>query len=126
MSGAARVLFVCTANICRSRIAEEVFRVLSWGLPDRRAHDVRSGGTDPDPGGRAITRADVEWADVICVMETRHAEFIRQRWPDQGPKIRVLGVPDIYQPGDDELRDVLTEHIRALLAEHREPEPRPL
>jgi predicted protein tyrosine phosphatase len=121
-----RVLFVCTANISRSPAAEEVFRVLSWGLPGQRAYDARSAGTDPNPGGRAITRADVEWADVICVMETHHAEFIEQRWPDSRGKIRVFGVPDVYQPGDDDLRDVLAQHIRALLVEHREPQSRAL
>lgn len=122
-----RVLFVCTANVCRSRIAEEVFQVLSWSVPDRREHEARSAGTDPDAVGRPITLGDVEWAEVICVMETRHAEFVLKQWPAHGPKIRVFGVPDIYQPHDDDLRDVLTRHIRALLAEPGEAsEPRRL
>ena len=89
-----RVLFVCTYNICRSRVAEETFRILSWSAPKRERHEARSAGITPQPGGRAVTRADVEWADVICVMEPVHEEAIRARWPLHGSKIRVFGIPE--------------------------------
>ena len=64
MTAAVRVLFVCTANVCRSRMAQGVFRALTWSLPGRNGHEARSAGTDPDPGGRELTRRDVAWADV--------------------------------------------------------------
>jgi predicted protein tyrosine phosphatase len=112
-----RVLFVCTYNISRSRVAEETFRILSWSAPGRVRHEARSAGITPQPGGRAITRADVEWADVICVMEPSHEEVIRVRWPLHGSKIRVFGIPDDYQPEDPALREVLMRHLRTLLAE---------
>lgn len=112
-----RVLFVCTHNIARSRAAEEAFRILAWSIPGQARHEARSAGTSPMPGGRTITRRDVEWADVICVMEQEHEGFIRGRWPLHGSKLRLLAVPDVYQPDDPALRDLLTRHIRALLEE---------
>jgi predicted protein tyrosine phosphatase len=112
-----RVLFVCAHNICRSRVAEETFRILAWSVPGPRRHEVRSAGTTPMPGGRALGRADVEWADVICVMERSHEAFVRGRWPLHGSKIRVLGIPDEYTPDDPALRELLARHIRSLLAE---------
>jgi predicted protein tyrosine phosphatase len=118
-----RVLFVCTANVCRSRTAVEVFSVLAWTMrgPDRPRHEARSAGTRPDPGGRAVTRADLEWADVVCVMEAAHADHIRERFPLHGSKVRVLDIPDVYQPGDAALRDLLSAHILGLLSEAAPP-----
>jgi predicted protein tyrosine phosphatase len=115
-----RVLFVCRGNVCRSRVGEQIFHVLSWSVSGRGDHEARSAGVDPDPGGRAITRRDVEWADVICVMEREHDTYIRKQWPAHGRKIRVLGIPDIFEPDDPELRDRLTDVVRGLLAESSE------
>jgi predicted protein tyrosine phosphatase len=112
-----RALFVCRGNICRSRVAEQIFQILTWNLADRGDHEVRSAGVDPDSGGRPLSGRDVAWADVICVMETEHAAYIEKRWPTQLPKVRVLGIPDVYEPDDEELRDRLTEVVLALLAE---------
>ncbi len=112
-----RVLFVCRGNVCRSRVGEEIFRVLSWSVGNRGEHEARSAGVDPDTGGRLITGRDVTWADVICVMEEAHAAYIRQHWAGQARKVHVLGIPDIYEPDDEELRQRLTEVVRGLLAE---------
>jgi protein-tyrosine-phosphatase len=110
-----RVLFVCRGNVCRSRVAEQVFRVLTWSATGRGEHETRSAGVDPDPGGRLITGRDVEWADVICVMETEHHAYIRKRWPGHAGKVRVLGIADVYEPDDEELRARLTQVVRGLL-----------
>jgi predicted protein tyrosine phosphatase len=112
-----RVLFVCRGNICRSRVGEQIFQVLAWSVADRGDHEARSAGVDPDSGGRLITKRDVTWANVICVMEPEHEAYIRKHWPAQAPKVRVLGIPDVYEPDDPELRDRLTKVIRGLLAE---------
>jgi protein-tyrosine-phosphatase len=112
-----RVLFVCRGNICRSRVAEQIFQVLSWTVGARRDHEARSAGVDPDAGGRAITGRDVAWADVICVMEPEHETYVRKYWPGEIGKVRVLGIPDVYEPDDEELRDRLTEVVRELLEE---------
>ena len=112
-----RVLFVCTANICRSRAAEDVFRLLTWNAPDRGAHEARSAGTHAQEGGRPLTGPDLEWADVVCVMEETHHAFIAARWPAAAPKVRVLGIPDVYIPGEAALTELLGTHLLALLAE---------
>ncbi len=108
---------MCRGNVCRSRVGEQIFQVLTWGVGTRRVHEARSAGVDPDAGGRAITGRDVEWADVICVMETEHEAYIRKHWPAQAQKVRVLGIPDVYEPDDPELRERLTEVVRGLLTE---------
>jgi predicted protein tyrosine phosphatase len=112
-----RVLFICTHNISRSRVAEETFRVLAWSVPSRERHEARSAGITPQAGGRAVTRADVEWADLICVMEAGHEALIRDRWPLHGSKIRLFDIPDVYQPDDPTLRDLMVREVRALLTE---------
>jgi predicted protein tyrosine phosphatase len=98
-------------------VAEEVFRVLTWGAPGRKGYEARSAGIDPSPGGRLLARRDVAWADLICVMEASHEEFIRARWPAQSKKIRVLGIPDVYMPDDPDLRELLAGQVRKLLAD---------
>ena len=112
-----RVLFVCTQNICRSRKGEEVFRILAWSVRGRGTHEARSAGTHPEGDGRPLERSDLEWADVVCVMGAEHETFIRARWPLFGRKIRGLGIPDVYMPGDPALHDLLTRHVLGLLEE---------
>jgi predicted protein tyrosine phosphatase len=112
-----RALFVCRQNRCRSRVAEDIFRVLTWDVDGRSHHDARSAGTKAHPRGRQITTEDTEWADVICVMEQEQEGYIRQRWPAQADKIRVLGIPDIYQPSDEKLQVLLMDVVRTLLAD---------
>lgn len=112
-----RVLFVCTANVCRSRMAEQLFRILAWNQPVRSAHEARSAGTHAQEGGRQLTEADLDWADVVCVMEWSHRAYIDARWPAVVPKVRVFEIPDIYVPGDPVLADRLGTHILTLLAE---------
>jgi len=104
-------LFVCTGNVARSPMAEAIFGELTRG--DRR-HEARSAGT----GGRAarrLTTRDLAWADVVAVMEASHLVAIRERWPDHARKVRVLGVPDDYDPDEPDLRALLAEKVRGLL-----------
>lgn len=112
-----RVLFVCTANLCRSRVAEEVFHVLTRGTGQRRGHEALSAGTHAGGSGRPLTQEHLEWAEVVVVMEAAHAAFIRERWPRVAEDIRVLGIDDVYQPDDPDLRELLLGHVRDLLAE---------
>jgi protein-tyrosine-phosphatase len=114
---AMRTLFVCRGNLCRSRVAEDIFRLLTWRVGGRSNYEVRSAGTKADPEGHQITTHDVEWADVICVMEKEQEALIRKRWPEHASKIRVLGIPDIYQRHDETLQALLTDVVRTLLAD---------
>lgn len=77
---------------------------------------MRSAGTAPGARRRLTTRAVLR-ADVIVVMDTGQAAGIRRDWPDQLGKVRVLGVPDDYDPGEGALRELLSPKLRALVAE---------
>jgi len=94
-------------------MAAEIFLKLA-GLDS--AFAARSVGTMAE-GMRRLTTRQLAWADAVAVMETRHLAEIRSLWPDQVGKVRVLAVPDDYDPGEPELRDLLTEKLKVLLAE---------
>lgn len=73
---------------------------------------------------RRLTTRDLAWADVVAVMESRHLAAIRNLWPDHARKVRVLEVRDDYDPGEAELRDLLTEKLKGLLIELQLLQPR--
>lgn len=66
---------------------------------------------------RRVTTRDLAWANVVAVMEPRHLAEIQGHWPDHARKVRVLGVPDNYDPGEPDLRELLMGKVKALLAE---------
>ena len=111
MQQQTRLMMVCTANICRSPMAE------GWAIAKAPTHHlqlaVRSGGTlgiidrPPDPlsirvmGERGIDISsyrssgvnpeDVAWADHILVMEMRHRVQLSRAYPSATDKILLLG-----------------------------------
>ena len=107
------VLFVCTHHVARSPMAAAVFNDLA-GASSR--YRVRSVGLASDASRRLTTR-ELAWADVVVVMESAHLTLIARHWPNQVTKVRVLDVPDDYDPGEPELRAVLTPKLRALIEE---------
>jgi predicted protein tyrosine phosphatase len=114
-----KLLFVCTHNAARSRMAEAICRELAGkaaGEATGAGHEVRSAGTGSGAGRRLTTR-DLAWADVVAVMEREHLEHVRRHWPHHAKKVRVLDVPDDYVPGEPVLREVLIVKVQALLEE---------
>jgi predicted protein tyrosine phosphatase len=111
-SAKLHVLFVCSRNQWRSPTAEQVF----WRTPGLA---TRSAGTSPK-ARRRIQEADLRWADLIVVMETRHRDQLRQRFgrAGRGVPIEVLGIPDDYQQGDPELVAILEEVVPPILQRH--------
>ena len=106
------ILFVCSANISRSFLAEMLLKneieslgiegisVSSAGLfaypgvpPDSEMVNYLSkmGISVKDHESRRMTEDDVEWADLILVMERGHREIIRESWPQAGDKVELLG-----------------------------------
>jgi len=106
-----RLLFVCTGNIDRSPTAEAVVKAIGGG-----AHETRSAGTGPG-APRPLAEPDLEWADVVAVMEERHRQVIAARWPDKLAKVRVLDIPDRYHRGDSALRAILERRLGNVLFE---------
>jgi protein arginine phosphatase len=106
-----RLLFVCTANICRSPLAEELARLYAaergWMVEARsagtHARDGESAALNSqkairDVGGdltahrsQPVTEELVAWADRILVMEMRHAQLVREQFPASDEKLQMLG-----------------------------------
>lgn len=103
-----KFLVVCGKNKKRSRTAEFIFK------NDKR-FAIRSVGVSPK-SNRKITEKDIEWADLILVMENEHQQKIKKIYSHlEIPKIQVLDIPDEYEFMDEELIDILTEKIDSLL-----------
>lgn len=77
---------------------------------------VRSVGTSLK-SRRKITTKDIEWADVIFVMEPKHEEVIRKRFVREisGKKIVCLHIPATYTYMDEELVEILKEDLKGYL-----------
>ena len=102
-----RILFVCTANVDRSRTAEDMYR------EDPR-YEVRSAGVAPF-ATVVLTRDLLLWADRVFVMnerEDQHRTLIRIRFPDVDRPIVDLDVEDRWHRGDPELVARLTRRLR--------------
>lgn len=119
----SRVLTVCTANICRSPVAEAAMRLYlpdSFHVSSAGVHALVGRGVDAGSAAaaeaqniplhdHAARQFDTEIgrdADVILVMETHHRQEIGQRWPQYLGKTFLLGhfdegrqVPDPYKQG---------------------------
>ena len=92
------ILFVCTANVDRSRTAEDLY------LDDPR-YEVRSAGTAPF-ATTPLTRELLQWADRVFVMCERHDHHhtqIKLRFPDVDRPVVDLDVEDRWPRGDPEL-----------------------
>ena len=104
------LFFVCTANICRSPIAEGLAPII--GRQYNLQFTARSGGTmgliGKPPANNSIKtmkkigidismqrsagikNEDLEWADYVLVMTPKHAQKLRNRFPSYDDKILIL------------------------------------
>ncbi|AIY43942.1 cellular communication/signal transduction [Collimonas arenae] len=105
-----RLLFVCSRNQWRSPTGEQIWR----RQPDIRA---RSAGTSPN-ARKTISAADIAWADLIFVMESKHKRRIMAEFGSllENKKIHVLDIPDEYKYMDPELVEQLTDAVACVLA----------
>ena len=92
-----RVLFICSRNRLRSPTAESVFA--GSGIE-----------TDSDC---VLSAEQVEWADLIFVMEKQHRAKLKQRFTASlhGKKIVCLDVPDRYEFMQPELVALLQQKV---------------
>jgi protein-tyrosine-phosphatase len=104
------ILFVCTANVSRSFLAE---RLLSNEVGPLKGVSVSSAGlhtfpgSPPDPvivaylqekgipaqghSSRQVRTQDIQWADMILVMQKDHATDLERAWPEARGKVKLLG-----------------------------------
>lgn len=104
-----KVLFVCSKNQWRSPTGEAVFARVD-GVSTRSAGTARS-------ARRKITIADIRWADLILVMEDKHASRIRADFrQDVAYKaIHVLDIPDDYPYMGEELVELIRMKAEPLI-----------
>lgn len=91
------VLFLCSRNKLRSPTAEAIFS----GHP---SIEVDSAGLSSD-SEVPLTLEQIEWADLILVMEKVHRSRLNQKFGRALSKkrIAVLDIPDEYDYMDPEL-----------------------
>ncbi|HEX5089578.1 MAG TPA: hypothetical protein VFV89_17355 [Nocardioides sp.] len=102
-----KVLFVCTANICRSPSAELLARAagpgdVEFSSAGTHARDGEPINPDmvaeltagPDASAfrsRRLTHAIVEEADLMLTMEAGHRAFVIDEWPAAFARVFTLG-----------------------------------
>ena len=123
-----KVLFVCTANICRSPFMELTARHLAGDAPiefrSAGTHGFTNHSMNPEmavtlePRGvtgeegfrsRPLTKAELDWADVVLTAEADHRRFILDDHPALFRKVFTLGQFVESLAGQDDL------HARQLL-----------
>lgn len=100
-----KLLFVCNQNVNRSVTAEELFK-------DR--FNTKSAGLYND---KPVTKKQLEWADVIIVMEEAQRGEIARRFPEMYLKKQILclDILDIYQHNQPELKQLLSAKLKESL-----------
>ena len=96
-----RLLFICSQNKLRSPTAEAIFA-------DTPGVEVDSAGLNHD-AVVPLSPEQIEWADVLLVMEAKQRERLKQRYAThlKGKEVVVLGIPDNYDFMDPALIDLL-------------------
>lgn len=104
MSRDMKLLFICNQNKNRSKTAEEIFR-------DR--FETKSAGIYSET---TVTKAQINWADVIIVMEDAQRSEIAKRFPKQyiQKHILCLDIPDVYHYNQPELIKLLNSKMNGL------------
>lgn len=108
MTNRPNILVVCGRNKKRSRTAEHIFK------NDNR-FNIRSAGLSPK-SDRKISENDLNWADLVFVMETGQRAKIRELYRHlELPKIEILNISDDYEFMNEELVEMLTDRINDTL-----------
>jgi predicted protein tyrosine phosphatase len=91
------LLFLCSRNKLRSPTAEAIFR-------GRPGIETDSAGLSPD-AEVALSPEQIEWADLILVMEKVHRSRLNRKFGKHlaGKRVVVLEIPDRYDFMDPEL-----------------------
>ena len=96
-----KILFICSQNKLRSPTAEQVFST-------NKQLEVRSAGLDKD-AANTLSSDDLEWADIIFVMEKSHRNKLSKKFNKfvRGKRVIILYIPDEYDYMDPILIQLL-------------------
>ncbi len=100
-----RALFICSRNRLRSPTAEQLFA----GWPGVESD---SAGLAPD-AEVLLSTEQVQWAELIFVMERVHQKRLQQRFASllKGKRVICLGIPDDYEYMQPELVNLLEHKV---------------
>lgn len=109
------ILFVCTANLQRSKTAEDYF---SKVYPE---YIFKSAGTNQriceQYNTTLLDESLLGWADMVFVMEEKHKQRIIEHTDHRFlSKITVLGIEDIYVYDDPLLIQILESKLKEFLS----------
>jgi len=77
--------------------------------------EVRYGGVS-SKSQKKVSLKDIEWADLILVMEKKHQSHLEELFPETDfPSIASLDIPDDYQLMDPELIELLQQGVESYL-----------
>ncbi len=105
------ILFICSVNKQRSKTAEDYFSSQYTNL------EFQSAGTNIKQCEREGTNPILEeiliWADIIFVMENKHAKFIKDNFAKSYlSKTIVLNIEDKFKYYQKELISILIEKTK--------------
>jgi len=100
-----KLLFICSRNKWRSLTAEKILNGVN-------EYDVRSAGTETNARIK-VTEGHIGWADIIFVMERKHARRLKNKFGDllNYKKIICLDIPDDYGFMNEELIELLKSRV---------------
>lgn len=103
------ILFICSRNRLRSPTAETIFC-------DREGWSVRSAGLARDAEVQ-LSEEDLEWADIVFVMESVHKRRLKEKFGTviKDQRVVCLGIPDNYEYMDEELIQLLEKKVPGLV-----------
>jgi predicted protein tyrosine phosphatase len=106
---ARRVLFLCSRNRLRSPTAEQVFA--AWPQVETDSAGLAADAEMP------LSVEQLEWAELIMVMEPVHRRRLLSRHRDRlkGKRVVVLGIRDEYDFMQPELTELLLRKVGPLL-----------
>lgn len=103
------LLFLCSQNKRRSLTAEKIFDGVG-------GHQARSAGTERNARIK-VTPGLLGWADIIFCMEKKHLRRIKEKYSDiiSDKKVVCLHIADDYEFMDQELQELLKDHVDAYI-----------
>jgi predicted protein tyrosine phosphatase len=109
-----RILFICTANIDRSKTAEDLYA-------DDERYEVRSRGV-AQFATTELTRDDLDWAERVFVMDEKgdqHKTLIQVRFGKLNKPIIDLKIEDSWHRGAPKLKNLLQRRLKKYLGPPR-------
>ena len=102
---AVHLLFICSMSLQRSPTAENLYE----NFP---GYVAKSAGTEAGARQR-VTEGLLGWADWIFVMEAKHHDYLRGKFPEAlvDKQLVCLRIPDDFAYNDPELIELLKMNI---------------